>query len=92
MKLQMFSLYDTKAEMYSKPFHAVNPAVAERIATSMASDPNSDVSRHPTDYKLYFMGTFDDETGITESYVEHIADVWTLGNNATYPTEIVNNG
>jgi hypothetical protein len=59
MIINAYSIYDVKALTYSNPFFAINDATAIRIVTDAASDPNTSLGRHPADFILYRVGTFD---------------------------------
>lgn len=59
----LYSIYDSKAGIYNKPFYLLNNAVAMRTAIDLLSDPNTDVGRHPEDFTLFKIGTYDDNTG-----------------------------
>lgn len=63
MKLQAFSIYDTKAVAYAPPFFMARPELALRAFRDLAQDPASQVSKHPEDYVLFLLGDFDDATG-----------------------------
>lgn len=57
-KLQMFSVYDTVAQVFNKPVFDLNNASAIRGFT-MGLQDNS----NKTDYELYRIGEFDDSNG-----------------------------
>jgi len=52
----MFSVYDTRANMFWAPSPAVNAAVALRSFREAAKSPESPVSRAPEDYELVHVG------------------------------------
>ena len=66
MKLEIFSIFDDKARNFATPFFMLNEAMALRAFNDVATDGNSNISRNPTDYKLYRIGNFDDSTGFIE--------------------------
>lgn len=81
MALQLaYSLYDMKALTYSPPFFTANDALAKRMLSEIVIDINTTVGRHPSDYKLYKVGMFDDQTGIFDrlSIMEHVCDATSL--------------
>lgn len=81
MALQhLYTLHDVKALIYNPPFPAANHAVAKRMVTELASDLNTSVGRHPSDYKLYYLGNYDDSNGSFAilSVAEHVSDVVAL--------------
>jgi len=66
MQINIYSVYDEKAENFGTPFFMKNQQMAERAYGDLVNDPNSTINRHPGDYKLYDVGSFDDVTGIIE--------------------------
>lgn len=64
MKLEMFAIYDLKADSYQTPFFAVNSPVAERMFSAMKSDSTTMVYRFPEDFRLFRVGEFDMVTGV----------------------------
>lgn len=62
MKLNMYSIYDTVAAIFHKPFTEVNHASAVRaFDNSLIDNPNT------TDYVLYFVATMEDTSGVISS-------------------------
>lgn len=63
MLLKVFSVLDTKGDVFMAPFfmHATGQAV--RAFSDLANDSQSLVARHPGDYRLTCIGEFDDSTG-----------------------------
>jgi len=80
MKVFGYSIFDTKSLVYSNPFYAPTHGAAIRIVTDAARDPNSQLSRHPADFVLYCVGSYDDSNGIFQGIdpKEHIVDVVAL--------------
>lgn len=70
MKLQMFSIYDTVSKLYARPFFDVNEATAKRNLRAAIHDPKSGLAENISDYRLYHIGEFDDQTG-EFSLVDH---------------------
>jgi len=70
MKTNMYVLFDSASKLYSKPMFLHNDAMAIRVATDMLNNP-SDVSRHPEQFSIFFIGTYDDITAETS-----MADVY----------------
>lgn len=63
MNLKMFSIRDSKAEVFNQPWFAKTHGEAERNFTQLAKDPKSFVSQFPDDFDLYFVGEYNDQTG-----------------------------
>lgn len=63
MLMLTFSIYDIKSEVYSKPFYDTTIGAAIRNFNDAAQDPQTTFNKHPEDFTLYQIGTFDDNTG-----------------------------
>lgn len=63
MKLEVFSVYDSKAQAYLPPFFLPKPAMAIRIFTECVNSPEHQFGKHPADYTLFHVGSFDDTDG-----------------------------
>lgn len=58
MKLNIYSVFDTVAQVFNKPFTDINNDTAKRIFIQSAQeDPNKN------DYVLYWLGSFTDHDG-----------------------------
>lgn len=66
MQLAMFSIYDDKAKAYISPFFLPSVAVAIRAFGDAVNDPATAFYKHPADYTLFCIGSFDDATGKVE--------------------------
>lgn len=58
MKLHIYSIFDTVAEVFNKPFTDINDASATRSFMQSLDD-----NKNKNDYVLYNMGTYDDSKG-----------------------------
>lgn len=63
MNLRAYTLHDVKALQYNPPFFAPTDAAATRMVKDLVMDMNTMPGRHPSDFKLYVCGTYDDLTG-----------------------------
>lgn len=64
MKTRMYSIRDGQTEMFNKPWYAVTDGDAHRQFASLVNDPKAEaIYEHPQDFDLYFVGTYDDNTG-----------------------------
>lgn len=61
--MKIFSIYDTKAEVYSKPFYELTIGSALRNFSDAANDPSTQFHKHPGDFSLFLLGEYDDNTG-----------------------------
>lgn len=69
MLLKTFSVYDSKAMAYLQPFFSESVGSAIRAFGDAANDPNVPFNKHPGDYQLYEIGTFDNNTGLMTAMV-----------------------
>lgn len=65
MKLSVFSIYDVKAKIYSRPFTMVHNGEALRAFSDTVNDPKSGLlHKYPEDYRLFKLAEFDDTIGV----------------------------
>lgn len=76
MRINAYSLYDRKTLVYHNPFFALTDSAASRIVADIVADPNTSVGRHPNDYVLFRIGTYDDGLGLMlpETPIQHVVD------------------
>ena len=60
---RIFSIFDVASGAYMRPFYTVTQGQAKRAFMDCATDPNHEIGRHPKDYTLFEIGSFDDITG-----------------------------
>lgn len=63
MKLNVYSIFDTASGLYSRPFFTSSDAEALRSFSDIATDAEHPIGKHPKDYTLFRIGTFDDNKG-----------------------------
>lgn len=63
MKLKIYSIRDSKAEIFNTPFYQKTHGEAERNFRSLVNDDKSQVHKYPEDYALWYLGEYDDNTG-----------------------------
>lgn len=63
-KMKIYSIYDTKAEAYMQPWYARTKGEALRSFEQAVNDPQSQLSKHPSDFTLFELGEFDEQMGI----------------------------
>lgn len=75
MELKIYSIRDSKAEIYNAPFFQKTHGEAERSFKTLANDQKSTVCQHPEDFDLWFLGVYNDQTGTIQSLEtpQHIA-------------------
>lgn len=63
MKIEVFSVYDSKAMVFDRPFYALTNGSALRQFMDAVNDEKSILHKHPQDFMLFHLGTFDDQDG-----------------------------
>lgn len=71
--INMYAVYDKVAEIFMPAFSCENHAKAIQGFSDVANDPKGVVIKHPSDYELYFLGSFDQSTGETINTIQHLA-------------------
>lgn len=66
MKRLLFAVRDRVALVYMAPFLEVTEAAALRAFSDAAADQQTQLSKHPEDFDLYHLGSFDDSDGAFE--------------------------
>lgn len=61
--MNLYSLYDLKAEFYMTPFVSRTDKTVLRDIFSLLSDPNTVLAQHPEDFVLYRLGVWSEVTG-----------------------------
>ena len=66
MNQVIISVKDTAAQAFGRPIFVPATAVAVRSFRDEVNrkDSTDDMARHPDDFELYELGSFDDSTGI----------------------------
>lgn len=64
MVLKIFSIYDIKSEVFSPPFFMTAVGEAVRAFKDLANDTSTTIGRHPADFRLMCLGTFENTTGL----------------------------
>lgn len=67
METKAFSIRDSKAEVFNTPFFQKTHGEAERTFRQLVSNPESMPGKWPDDYDLYYLGTYNDQTGVITS-------------------------
>lgn len=64
MKLEIFAVYDSKAEAYITPFFQPKTNQAKRVFQNASQDIKHAFGRNPEDYTLFHLGSWDDDTAL----------------------------
>jgi len=60
MNVNIYAVYDTKAEAFGAPFTLQADGIAVRSFIQACENPESEFNRYPNDFTLYQIGTYDD--------------------------------
>ncbi len=63
MNHRMFVVFDSKARAYLPPFFMPEAGQAVRVFSDMCNSDDHAFGKHPEDYTLFEIGTFDDREG-----------------------------
>lgn len=63
MQFKMFSVCDTKAQIFHVPFYKQTTTEAERDFSNLVNDERTTISKNPEDFDLFIVGEYDDQTG-----------------------------
>ena len=66
MKFNFYAVYDSATCAYMRPFAFQTDGQALRGFADEAVRADSEISKHPEDYSLYRIASFDDNTGKME--------------------------
>lgn len=68
MNLEMYSVFDVKAQAFGTPFAMQNDALAVRAFAEHCQNEEEMFFKYPEDFQLYRVGNFNQRTGETEGY------------------------
>jgi len=60
MLQQIFTIYDSKIEAYLQPFFMPTKGAAIRAVTDTLASPDHIFAKHPEDYTLFHLGSYED--------------------------------
>lgn len=69
MILKVFAVRDLKAEAFLQPFFSNSVGNALRAFDDAVNDKNCPFNKHPGDYSLFEIGTYDDSSALLDSVV-----------------------
>lgn len=64
MRVEMYTVFDSAVKAYLPPFYARARGEALRSFMEACNDPTSNFSKHAQDYRLFYLGDFDDGSGV----------------------------
>lgn len=68
--MKLFSIYDSKAKAYLRPFTLPTSAHAIREVAEHMQQPGV-FSDYPEDFSLFEVGEFDEQTGMVTAHLNH---------------------
>ena len=63
MRVNVYSIFDVAAGVYQRPFFCQADGEAMRAFGDLCMDAEHPVGKHPHDYSLFRIGTYDDNKG-----------------------------
>ena len=66
MKHLLFTIYDEKAEVFLPPFFVPTIGIATRAFVDCINSDDHQFGKHPSDYTLFQLGSFDDSNAELE--------------------------
>lgn len=63
MKKKVYAIHDSKIEAFMQPFVMHTAGEALRGFAELANDPQTNISKHPTDFTLFELGEYDEKSG-----------------------------
>lgn len=64
MKEVVFSVFDSKAELFSRPMMAVTTDAGKRLFHQAVNAEGAQYGKYPGDYTLFEIGVWDDNKGV----------------------------
>lgn len=60
---KVFGIWDVKSLTFGQPYFMLTVPAAIRAFSDLSNDPQSSINKHPTDYILFEIGSYDGNTG-----------------------------
>lgn len=70
---KMFAVRDAKSAVFLMPQVYINEATAIRAFQDGCSEPKSAWAKHPEDFTLFLLGTYDESTGLLTPAVQPVS-------------------
>lgn len=74
MKINLYSLKDTKLGKFCQPFTAPNDEIAKRMLNSTINAGGNNIAEYPEDFQLFKLGHYEEDTGELTTENEFIAN------------------
>lgn len=72
MKQQVMCVYDSVAKVFFRPFYVPIKEVGIRSFAAACNDPQTDMFRSPSDFVLFHLAEFDDESGRFDCFAQAV--------------------
>lgn len=72
-QLKVFAVYDSKVEAFLQPFIMQTKGQAVRAFTDSCNDPQSNFWKHPEDFTLFELGSWDEVSGAYTNLTAKVA-------------------
>jgi len=72
MKHKVFTVYDSKAKAFLKPFFFPAVGLALRAWEDTVNTPDTQFCRYPADFTLFEVAEYDEETGLFTNLQAHV--------------------
>lgn len=69
-KLVVIAVFDVQAAAFHRPIFVATRGVGVRMISDEINrgDPNNLLHQHPSDFRVFELGTFDEQTGLFECH------------------------
>lgn len=67
MNLNIYAIRDNQVAAFSQPFYSQTNGSALRAFSDHVNENGTPANKHPQDFDLYQLGTYDDQTGAITS-------------------------
>lgn len=64
MVKNLYAVQDVKVSVFYPPISLINDGEATRMLKDIVDNPESPISKHSDDFRLFRLGTFDDNSGV----------------------------
>lgn len=87
MITRCYSIFDRKSLVFHAPWFQPTDGAATRVLEDLVNDNTTSIGKHPSDYVLFFVGTYDDQKGAMApvSPLVHIMDAIALVRGTLQP-------
>lgn len=70
--LKAYAIYDSKTQTFSQPMFMQSHGSMMRAWVDHVNESGSNIGKHPEDYILYEIGSYDDEKAVFEC-IKHVS-------------------